>query len=146
MTLVDANVLVYAFVSSMPQHIAAKSWLDEELSSGRRVGLPWESLVAFIRLTTNARVFARPVTVKVAWRQVQSWIAVPSVWVPTPTERHQAVLDRCIGPDVVAGLVHDAHLAALAMTHGLEVISTDGDFARFPGLRWRNPVRRDVHR
>jgi hypothetical protein len=139
--LVDANVLVYAYVVGFPEHEAAREWLDERLSGSDRVGLPWESLTAFLRLTTNPRVFERPATVARVWRQVEEWLECEPAWIPLPTDRHQQVLGTLLAAAGPGGnLVPDAHLAALALEHGLTVASTDGDFARFPGVRWQNPL------
>lgn len=141
MILVDANLLVYAQASSLPQHAPAKAWLDARLSDGAPVGLPWESLLAYLRLVTNPRVFRKPLSVGSAWSQVQAWLDSDGVWIPLPTERHRSLLDRLlIRTGAHGNLIHDAHLAALALEHGLELCSTDGDFARFPDLRWRNPL------
>lgn len=105
------------------------------------MGLPWESLVAFVRLVTNPRVFRSPQQVERAWSQVEAWLEPDAVWVPTPTYRHREVLGSLLArTGAGAELVPDAHLAALALEHGLELVSTDGDFARFPGLRWTNPL------
>lgn len=143
MILVDANLLVYATVSSLPQHRAARAWLDGQLNDAPRVGLPWPSLLAFLRLTTNARIFERPLGIAKAWRQVSDWLACDTAWIPTPTERHATVLARLLSdPGVVSNLVPDAHLAALAIEHGLELCSSDGDFARFAELKWSNPLAR----
>jgi len=141
MILVDANLLVYAHVSSMPQHRRARAWLDQRMNESAPVGLPWPSLLGFLRLVTNPRIFQRPETIERAWEQVESWLQCDSAWIPLPTERHSEIL----GPLLVhiggrANLVPDAHLAALALEHGLQLCSTDGDFGRFPELRWRNPL------
>ncbi len=142
MILVDANLLVYAHVSSFPQHASARKWLDARINAAAPVGLPWPSLLAFVRITSNPRVFDRPASVSAAWRQVESWLARKSVWVPLPTERHQQVLGPLMASvEGRANLVPDAHLAALAIEHGVVLCSTDGDFARFDGLEWRNPLR-----
>jgi hypothetical protein len=141
MILIDANLLVYAHVSSLPQHRKAKAWLDEKLNGSANVGLPWPSLLSFARLVTNPRVFERPATMAAAWAQIEFWLDCPSVRIPLPTERHREVLGPLM--QSVAGrsnLVPDAHLAALAMEHGLVLCSTDSDFARFPGLKWENPL------
>jgi hypothetical protein len=141
MILVDANLLVYAHVRSMPQHLTAKTWLDGEINRGGRVGLPWPSLLGFLRLVTNPRVFLRPETLEMAWRTAGSWLDNANVWIPVPTERHRELVTRLL--PATAGrpnLVPDAHLAALALEHGLTLCSADGDFARFPGLRWQNPL------
>jgi uncharacterized protein len=141
MILVDANLLVYAFAASLPQHQAARGWLDDRLNGAERVGLPWESLLAFVRLVSNPRVFERPVTVAVAWSQVEEWLAGETVFVPRATDRHAELLAPLLKTSGLrANHVPDAHLAALALEHGLVLCSTDGDFARFPGLRWRNPL------
>ncbi len=141
MILVDANLLVYAHVSSLPQHEAARAWLDARLNGTAPVGLPWPSLLSFLRLVSNPRVFERPEPMQDAWRQVIEWLDCSPSWVPTPTERHQEVLGPLLAH--AAGrpnLVPDAHLAALAIEHGLVLCSTDADFSRFPGLRWEDPI------
>jgi toxin-antitoxin system PIN domain toxin len=103
--------------------------------------LPWASLLAFLRLVTNSRVFEHPESMADAWSQVRAWLACESVWIPEPTERHGELLgDNLKLPGVHGNLVPDAHLAALAMEHGLTLCSTDGDFARFRALRWLNPI------
>jgi hypothetical protein len=139
--LVDANLLVYASISSFREHARARAWLDGRLNGEARVGLPWPSLLAFLRLVTNARVFGRPLVMADAWSQVEAWLSCEVAWIPAPTERHAAILARLLaGMGVTGNLVPDAHIAALAIEHGLELASTDGDFARFPGLKWTNPL------
>jgi toxin-antitoxin system PIN domain toxin len=139
--LVDANLLVYAKMQGMPQHEAARRWLEEALNGTERVGLPWASLLAFLRLVTHPRVFDPPLSTEEAWAQVQEWLNLPVVWVPTPTTDHPRVLGDLIAATEASGnLIPDAHLAAIAMEHGLVLASTDGDFARFPELRWENPL------
>jgi len=139
--LVDANLLSYAVNAAAPQHAATRRWLDGRINSSASVGLPWASLLAFLRLITNSRVFQQPLSMADAWKQVDAWLHSGSAWVPTPTDRHGAILARLLAaPGVHGNLVPDAHLAALAIEHGLELNSTDGDFARFTGLRWRNPI------
>lgn len=141
MRLVDANLLVYAHVSSFPQHVIARQWLDDRLNAQEPLGLPWPSLLAFVRLVSNPRVFALPQSVDAAWRQACSWLACPSVWVPQPTERHRTVLDGFLsGSGLCAKHVPDAHLAALAVEHGLLLCTADVGFAHFPGLRLENPL------
>lgn len=141
MILVDANILVYAHVKSFEQHRRARVWLDRQLNGSAPVGLPWESLLAFLRLVTNARVFDRPERMSAAWRQVRDWLGCSAVWIPLPSDRHAGLLDRLLAaPGVRGNLVPDAHLAALAIEHGVTLCSSDGDFARFPGLNWTNPL------
>jgi hypothetical protein len=139
--LVDANLLVYASTSDLPQHARARAWLDERLGGSAPVGLPWPSLLAFARLVSNPRVFERPRPIADAWDQVEAWLDCAPAWVPLPTERHRETLGALLRADVPrSDLIVDAHLAALAIEHGLVLCSTDGDFARFAGLRWENPL------
>jgi hypothetical protein len=140
--LIDANLLIYAHVPTLSQHEAARDWLEKQLNETPRVGLPWPSLLAFVRLVTNPRVFDRPAPIAEAWDRVEAWLALPSIWVPQPTESHAQILGDLLRRAVDRpNLVPDAHLAALAIEHGLVLCSTDGDFARFPGLRWSNPLK-----
>jgi len=139
--LVDANILVYSHVASFSQHKAARKWLDGKLNGSPQVGLPWSSLLAFLRLVSNPRIFERPEPIANAWLQVRAWLACEAAWIPQPTERHADLLNELLTlPGVHGNLVPDAHLAALALEHGLTLCSTDGDFARFPTLRWQNPI------
>lgn len=141
MILVDANLLVYAHVRTFSDHLAAKTWLDAQLTGPGRVGLPWPSLLAFIRLVSNPRIFEHPEPIAGAWRQVTEWLGASTAWIPHPTERHANVMEALIPHCARSNLVHDAHLAALAIEHGLTLCSSDGDFARFPILRWENPIK-----
>lgn len=141
MILVDANLLVYAHVGSFAQHERAREWLDAQLNGRARVGLPWPSLLGFLRLVTNPRVFERPESTADAWRQVQDWLRQDTVWIPQPSERHAEILGAMLATAGVQGnLVPDAHLAALSIEHGLTLCSSDGDFGRFKELRWTNPL------
>jgi toxin-antitoxin system PIN domain toxin len=138
--LIDSNILIYAH-ADLPQHPAARDWLDRQLNGPAAVGLPWASLLGFLRVVSNPRIFPRAEPVAEAWRQAKEWLACASAWIPQPTERHQDVLGEfLVLPGLRSKLVPDAHLAALAVEHGLTLCSTDGDFARFPGLRWLNPL------
>jgi len=139
--LVDANLLIYAFFEESPQHQQAREWLDAQLSGFAAVGLPWPSLLAFVRIVTNPRIFRPATSATNAWRQVLDWLACEPAWIPQPTEKHSDVLGSLMSlPGMHGNLVTDAHLAALAIEHGLTLCSTDGDFARFPELRWTNPL------
>ena len=141
MILLDTNILLYARVESFEQHVIAKQWLDERLNGVPGVGIPWPTLLAFVRLISNRRVFEHPLSTKEAWLQVEQWLDCQPVWTPAPTERHRQVM-RTLVPSIGnrPNLVPDAHLAALAIENGLKLCSTDGDFARFPGLTWENPL------
>ena len=141
MIVVDANLLLYAANRAAPEHEPAREWLDERLNATARVGLPWASILAFVRIASNPAIVRRPVTPAGAWRQVRDWLACESVWIPLPGERHADVLGRLLDQRFLTSrLVPDAHLAALAIEHGLTLCSTDGDFAKFPGLKWENPL------
>ena len=141
MILIDANLLIYAFDTASPHHIAARPWLDDRLSGALPVGLPWESLLAFLRIVTNPRFYSSAVSTAKAWQTVQAWLASDVAWIPLPTERHAEIIGELLSaPGVRANLVPDAHLAALAISHGLILCSADAGFARFPGLRWTNPL------
>jgi predicted nucleic acid-binding protein len=78
--LVDANLLTYAYSSNFPQHATARAWLDQQIKRSARVGLPWASLLAFLRITTNPRMFSSPVPMSKAWAQVEVWLACDTVW------------------------------------------------------------------
>jgi toxin-antitoxin system PIN domain toxin len=139
--LVDANILLYAEDSLQPRHQQARAWWDDQLSGTGVVCLCWTVLSAFIRIGTNPRVFEHPLSLEQALARVQSWLDQPCTRVVRPTERHWTVFRRVLTDgQAVANLVTDAHLAALAIEHGCELASTDADFARFPKLKWRNPI------
>jgi len=139
--LLDANVLLYAANRAAPEHERARPWLDDRLNGAIPVGLPWPSLLAFVRLATNPVVVRHPVKLADAWRQVEEWLACEPAWIPVPGNGHGAILRGFLGSSwMTSRLVPDAHLAALAMEHGLTLQSTDADFARFPGLKWENPL------
>ena len=140
MILVDANLLVCASVREMRENARAVRWLDDRLNAQVRVGLPWESLLAFVRVATSRRLFSNPLSLAVAWRQVAGWLGLRNVWTPSPGERHAEVLEGLLAAESRGSLVHDAHLAAIAIEHGLLLCSADRDFSRFSGLRWENPL------
>ena len=146
MILLDANLLVYAHVTQFPQHERARVWLDDRLNGSLPVGFPWPTVVAFLRLVTNPRIFEHPEPRARAWGQVARWLDSAVVWIPQPTEKHRAVLGSLLVGGAQANLVPDAHLAALAIEHGLVLCSSDSDFARFPNLRWDNPLAEPVRR
>ena len=141
MILVDANILLYAEDSIHPRNQQARAWWDGQLSGSDPVCLCWLVLSAFIRIGTNPRVFEQPLSLEQALTRVQSWLDQPCTRVVRPTERHWTVFRQMlVGGQAVANLVTDAYLAALAIEHGCELATTDSDFARFPKLKWRNPL------
>jgi toxin-antitoxin system PIN domain toxin len=142
--LIDSNILIYAYNADSPYHSIARDWLDEKLNGAAPVGLPWVSLLAFLRITTNPRAFANPASIVDAWGQVHEWLARESVWTPQPTERHSTILGELLTQGHVQGnFVMDAHLAALAIEHGLTLCSADSDFAKFSKVHWLNPLMPD---
>jgi toxin-antitoxin system PIN domain toxin len=141
MILLDANLLLYAEDSLSEHHLAARTWWDTQLSGTEIVGLCWPVLTAFIRIGTNARLHRRPLTLKEAVERVQSWLDQPCIHILQPTEQHWAIFQQMLrAGNATANLVSDAHLAALAVEHNCVLQSTDQDFARFRGLKWKNPI------
>jgi uncharacterized protein len=139
--LVDANILLYAQDSLSSLHQKALLWWDDLLSQSEPVCLCWTVLSAFIRIGTNPRVFEHPLSLEQALARIQSWFDQPCTRVIRPTEQHWTVFQQMLTDgQAVANLVTDAHLAALAIEHGCAIASTDSDFARFPKLKWINPL------
>ncbi len=139
--LVDANILLYSVDSSSRFHRAALEWMTDALNGPRRVGIPWVSLSAFLRIATNPRASERPLTIVEAWQHVDAWLDAPAVWVPEPGRGHREILrELTTRLDLRAGLVSDAVLAAMCLEHGLDIVSADSDFARFGEISWINPV------
>ena len=142
MIVVDANVLIYAVNRDAPHHEQAKAWLELALSGRDTVALPWNVLLAFVRLTTRAGLFRRPLPVATALEIVGLWLERESVTLIHPGPKHYKILrDLLLHRGTGGNLTSDAHLAALAIEYQAELASTDTDFARFPGLRWFNPVK-----
>lgn len=143
MKLPDVNLLLYAADATSARHGPARAWLEETLSGTETVALAWLVLVGFVRIGTNATIFERPLGVEEALDLVDGWLDQPCVTLVHPTDRHTAVLRELLTPLGTAGnLTTDAHLAALAIEHGALLCSCDGDFSRFPGLRWIDPLGR----
>jgi toxin-antitoxin system PIN domain toxin len=139
--LLDANLLLFAVDSESPHHAAAARWLTEALNGDRRVALPWQTIGAFIRISTHPRISRQPLTPQQAWSYVAAWLDAPATWVPPTSERTAALLGELVTTHHVTGnLVTDAQLAALALEIGAVVQSADADFARFPAVQWRNPL------
>jgi uncharacterized protein len=137
----DVNLLVHAYNAESPVHDAARRWWEGLLGAPAPVGLPWAVALGFIRITTHPRVVAHPLPVTAACAHVAAWLAQPQLFPLHPGDRHAAILFDLLRRLGTAGnLTTDAHLAALAIEHQAELHSTDVDFARFAGLRWRNPL------
>lgn len=138
--ILDANVLLYAVDSSSSYHARAAQWLTETLRSGVRIGLPWHTLGAFLRIGTHPRVLDSPMTADDAQAFVDRWLALETVWVPPATDNTARIYAGLARRYRVTGnLVPDAQLAALAIEYGVSVASGDTDFARFTEVQWINP-------
>ena len=141
MIVPDLNLLIYAHNDVAPLHDATRNWWESLLRGSERIGMPWIIVCGFLRLTTQRGFYERPLTPEHATATVSDWFAVPTVMPLNAGSQHLAVLRRLIVEVGVGGnLVSDAHIAALAIEHQAEVHSNDSDFARFSGLRWRNPL------
>lgn len=139
--IVDANILLYATDSTSPHHGRSAAWLTEALNGDVRVGLPWQSVAAFLRISTHPRITADPLTSAAAQQHVDRWLEASASWVPPATGRTMALYrDLALRHHITGNLVPDAHLAALALEYGVAVVSADTDFARFPEVRWVNPL------
>lgn len=144
MIVPDLNLLIYAYNEDAPGHARAKRWWEATLSATRPVGLPWVVLLGFVRLMSNRRVVDDPMPAAEAVQHCKAWLARPNARIILPGPGHLDLLaDILATGSAGADLVTDAHLAALAIEHQAELHSNDGDFARFPGLRWRNPIAKN---
>lgn len=140
MQIVDANVLLYAVNRSSRQHRQSQLWLDRSLSGESAVGFAWVVLLAFLRLSTNARIFPHPLSVDEATTALDEWLAAPPARIVMPTARHLPIFTELLAASGTGGnLVNDAHLAALAIEHRAKIITYDTDFTRFPRVTWAMP-------
>jgi len=139
--VLDANILLYAYDTTSPQHAKARVWLGQVLSGEDLVGLPWQSAVAFLRVVTNVRLPGDRFTVEEAASVVDQWISQPNVHLIAPSDKHWPLFRQMMSEGQARGpLVTDAQLAALTIECGGVLHTTDRDFGRFPGLRWKNPL------
>lgn len=131
--LLDANVLLYAMDTSDQRHERAKVFLEETLNGSVRVAIPWQVITAFLRISTNARAYAEPLNARAAWQFIRDCVDAAPAWIPPQTEDTTLILGELITDTSVAGnLVSDAALAAIAIEHGIPVVTNDTDFHRFP--------------
>jgi len=139
--VLDANILLYAYDSTSVQHDKARIWIEETFSQAAPVGLPWQTIAAFLRIMTNSRLPGERFSVAEAVKIVDSWLEQPGVRVLVAGDDHWAVFRRVLVEGQAPGaLVSDAQLATLTLEYGGVLHTTDRDFARFPGLRWTNPL------
>jgi uncharacterized protein len=138
--IVDANVLLYAVDSTSAHHERCRAWLDASLAGAETVGLAWIALLAFIRIGTSPSILRNPMTPDEATGQVETWLGAPAAIIAQPTVRHAGLLrDLLCATGTAGNLTTDAHLAALAIEHGADIVSFDRDFGRFSGVRHRLP-------
>ena len=142
MTIVDVNLLLYAYREDAPQHAVAERWLTQLFEGDETVGLPWVTLWGFMRTVTNQRIWPEPLPWPRVFTIIGTWSNHPGVMIPEPGPRHGAILERLVTEYAINGpKVTDAVLAALAIEYGARLASTDQDFRRFPELRWVDPLR-----
>lgn len=140
--LLDANLLLYAVHERAVQHEAIATWLTARLNEPRRIGFPWQSIAAFLRIATHPRAFEKPLDAATAWARVSDWLSSPVAWIPQPGPKYVELLgDLIVRHEIRGNLVPDAQLAALALEHGLTVCSSDTDFARFTEITWLDPLQ-----
>jgi len=139
--LPDANLLIYAVNEDAALHRKARAWLEAALSGPETLGFAWNVLLAFLRITTRPGLFRNSLSQQQAFEIIAAWLEQPTAAVVQPGPRHLAIMRGLLEPLGTGGnLTSDAHLAAIAMEHGAELCSSDADFARFGGLKWRNPL------
>jgi toxin-antitoxin system PIN domain toxin len=141
MIIPDVNLLVYAHNRAAAGHERARAWWEDLVDREQPIGLAWAVMLGFVRLVTHPSVLVRPLAPVAALGHVRRWLDQESVRIVEPGPRHMDLLRALFQSTGVAGsLTTDTHLAALAIEHQAELHSNDADFARFPGLRWRNPI------
>lgn len=142
MTLVDANILLYAYDRNSPHHEPSRNWLEAQFSAGLPLRFALITLLAFVRIASDRRVFAQPLSARKACALVEDWLAQPNAQLLQPGARTWKLLSRlCDEGQAKGAMVMDAHLAALALEHGASIATADRDFTRFPGLKLINPSR-----
>lgn len=142
MILADANLLLYAYNEDAPQHNAARDWLENILSSSILFCLSLQTILAFVRISTNHKAFPNPLNLQEATDIISELLELPNVVVLQPTKKHWALLTQILtSSNAVGPLVTDAHLAALAIEHGVVLYTSDDDFKRFPNLNFVNPLQ-----
>ena len=136
MKVVDANVLVHAANADASEHASAQKWIEVALSGTEPIGFPWIVLLAFIRISTRHGLVLRPLKIADAFGLIDDWLSAHHSVMIHPGDNHAAILRVLLESLGTAGdLTTDAHLAALAIEHGAELVSFDRDFKRFEGLR-----------
>jgi hypothetical protein len=141
MIVLDVNLLLYAYDGRATPHDRARLWWQSVISGPELIGLPWQTIHGFLRIATDPRISGNQAPMEQALALVEQWLNLPNVRVLAPGERHWSLLRRMLLEGQARGpLAADAQLAALTIEHGGVLHTTDRDFARFPGLRWVNPL------
>lgn len=141
MIVIDANVLLYAHDSSDPRHKAAARWFEATIGSTEAVAFALTTVLAFIRLSTDPRVYAVPIDVPRAIELVESWLRRDNVHLIGPTDAHwRTLLDLAVAGQARGPQVMDAHLAALTIEHGATLATVDRGFSRYADLRTIDPT------
>jgi len=139
--VLDANILLYAYDSASSHHSKARAWVERVFSAAAPIGLPWQTVTAFLRIMTNPRLPGERFSTQEAVQVVDRWLEQPNVRLLAPGDDHWPLFRQMIVEGQASGpLITDAHLAALTIEYGGVLHTTDRDFARFPGLRWTNPL------
>lgn len=142
MILLDVNLLLYAYDAAAKEHSRAQAWLEQTFSGSEAVGLPWRSILSFLRIVTAPKMISHPLELEAAVSIVSEWLRHPGVSIVNPTEQHWLALSRLLPKSRARGsFIMDAHLAALAIEHGATLCTNDRDFARFPGLKVVFPLQ-----
>ena len=141
MIVLDANILLYAYDSASSHHAKARAWVERVFSAAAPVGLPWQTVTAFLRIMTNPRLPGERFSTQEAVQVVDRWLEQPNIRLLAPGDDHWPLFRQMIVEGQASGpLITDAHVAALTIEYGGVLHTTDRDFARFPGLRWTNPL------
>lgn len=141
MILTDANLLIFAYNEHSPEFDSARAWLTKCLSSSKPFAFSWLSIMAFVRVTTNKKLFIKPYSTKEAFEVVENWLSAPGSLILAPGDEHLSIVKRLATESGIYGTgLTDAHVAALAIEHGVTLASSDSDFAKFTGLKWINPL------
>ena len=141
MIVVDANLLIYSYDTDSSRHKKSRAWVERIFSDIEPVGLPWQTVSAFLRVITNRKLPGSRLPVEQAAEIVEEWLAQPNVRILAPGDEHWSILKRTMIEGRASGpLVSDAELVALTVEYGGVLYTADRDFARFPGLRWKNPL------
>jgi uncharacterized protein len=139
--VIDANLLLYFYDSRSPHHDKSLAWMEKAFSGTEAIGLPWQTVSAFLRIVTHRKLPGFRLTLEQAAEFVDEWLRQPNVRLLLPADDYWAVLRRVMIEGQAAGpLVSNAEVAALTIAYGAMLYTADRDFARFPGLRWKNPL------